>query len=41
MKALQTIALDPRYVRMLLVILTLILFILGAAAPGSPGDIGI
>jgi hypothetical protein len=32
---------DARYMRLLLVVVTLVLFVLGAAAPGSPGDIGI
>jgi hypothetical protein len=42
MKSISALQLtDPRTVRMLVVIVTLILFVLGAAAPGSPGDVGI
>jgi hypothetical protein len=33
--------LDQRYVRLLLVIITIVLFVLGAGAPGDGGGVGI
>ncbi len=33
--------LDPRYVRLVLAVASLVLFVISAAAPGSPGDVGI
>ncbi len=42
MKAIQTLkTIDPRYIRLALAALTMILFVISAAAPGSPGDVGI
>jgi hypothetical protein len=32
--------LDPRYIRLGLAVLTLVLFVLGAGAPGTSGDHG-
>jgi hypothetical protein len=32
---------DPRTIRLLIAVATLLLFILSAAAPGGPGDVGI
>lgn len=42
MKMIQSLnMLDPRYIRLVLALISLILFVIGAAAPGSPGDVGI
>lgn len=38
---LTIIKLDPRYIRLIIVLVTLILFVLGAGAPGTGGGIGI
>lgn len=32
---------DPRYIRLALAVVTMLLFVISAAAPGSPGDVGI
>jgi len=37
---LNLAGLDPRYVRLALVILSLTLFVLGAGAPEGPSDLG-
>jgi hypothetical protein len=42
MKSIQTLkTIDPRTIRLLFAAITMILFVLSAAAPGSPGDVGI